>query len=137
MRFTELTPILLGTCLLLFLTGCGGSANGVRIIQGDTPVGKASAKVASPKSVATIVHVDMFERITTIRRGNDLPSGFLIATSRGGVQTAVLKARPSRPEGLRTADILEGEPKINNLVIAASAEDTTRIAKIYRDAETE
>jgi len=137
MRFTELTPLLLGTCLLLFLTGCGGSANGVRIIKGDTQIGKASAKVASSRSDSTIVHVDIFERITTIRRGNDLPSGFLIATSRVGVQTAILKARPSRPEGLRTADILEGEPEINNLVTAASAEDTTRLTRIYRDAETE
>ena len=79
----------------------------------------------------------MFERIATIRNGNGLPSGFLVAKNRKGEQTAALKARPARAEGLRTADILEGEPRINNIISAASASESARLAKIYRDADTD
>jgi hypothetical protein len=79
----------------------------------------------------------MFERVATIRNGSKLPAGFLIAKTRSGEQTAVLKARPSRPVGLRTADILEGEPTINNVITAASSSESARLAKIYRDADAE
>ena len=140
MRFTKKTPSLIGTCCLaLILTGCGGGggANGVRITKGDTQIGAGTPTVASIQNDSTVVHVDMFARIATIRRGNDLPAGFLIAKSRSGEQTATLKARPSRPTGLRTADILEGTPHINNIITAASSAESARLAKIYRDAEAE
>ncbi len=79
----------------------------------------------------------MFERITTIRNGRQLPEGFLIATNTNGEQTAILKAREKRPIGLRTADILEGEPAINDTVAPASSSESQRLAKIYRDPESD
>lgn len=136
MRLTKYSSLLLGTCLLVLLSGCGGPT-GVRVTQGDTQIGAARPAKETTANTSTIVHVDLFERVATIRNGNILAAGFLIAENRSGEQTAILKARPSRPEGLRTADILEGEPAINNIITAASSSESARLAKIYRDAEAE
>lgn len=85
---------------------------------------------------ATIVHVDLGGRVATIRRGNGFDAGeFLIVKDSEGKQTGVLKALPKRITGLRTADVLEGEPDINNIVTSASASESARLEKIYRDPE--
>lgn len=71
-----------------------------------------------------------------MRKGHKFnDNAFLITMNRQGKETGVLKARASRPIGLRTADVLEGQPEINNTVIRASASEAARLAKIYRDAE--
>ena len=52
------------------------------------------------------MHIDLFERIATIRNGMALGDQFLIATNFAGVETAVLKAHPLRIDNpLLTADI--------------------------------
>ncbi|MEN8661240.1 MAG: hypothetical protein ABF330_01955 [Lentimonas sp.] len=130
------TPTLsLGTFLILMLSAC--SSSGVRVTQGDTQIGATRPGSIASSSTSSVVHVDIFERIATIRNGNSLPAGFLIATNRNGEQTAALKARPARAEGLRTADVLEGEPNINNIITAASSSESVRLGKIYRDADTD
>jgi hypothetical protein len=137
MRSTRITPLCIGICLALILTGCGGGPSGVRVTQGDTQIGRAQPGTIVASNTSTIVHVDMFERIATIRNGRDLPIAFLVATNTDGTQTAILKAREKRATGLRTADILEGEPRINNTITPASAAESERLAKIYRDAEAD
>jgi hypothetical protein len=85
-----------------------------------------------------IVHIDLFERIATIRNGMALGDEFLITSNHAGVETAVLKARPSSlSETLLTADILEGDPKINNTVKTADSARTLELAKIYRNLDQE
>ncbi len=139
MRLNKLLPIFLGTAFAVFLSACGGvGGSGVRITEGNKQIGTAPTGTIVAEDAATLVHVDMFERIVTIRKGRKLPNGFLISTdSNSGTQTAVLKAQPKRPIGLRTADILEGEPAINDIVTAASPEESARLAKIYHDAESD
>lgn len=137
MRLISTASLFLGTCLLLLLSGCGGGPKGVTITEGDTQIGAARPGTIVRSTRSTVVHVDMFERLATIRNGRKLPVGFLVATDRSGKQTAALKAHTPRPEGLRTADILEGEPGINDTIAPASASETSRLAKIYRDAESE
>ncbi|MGC6424197.1 MAG: hypothetical protein ACON4O_04340 [Lentimonas sp.] len=137
MRLKRLAPLFLSTLSLLILAGCGGGSSGVRVTQGDTQVAAARPSTVVASTTSNVVHVNMFDRIATIRNGNSLSMGFLIATNRLGEQTAALKAHEVRAEGLRTADILEGEPGINDVISAASASETSRLSKIYRDAVSE
>lgn len=118
------------------LTACGGTGN-TRENEGANPTGTVRPGTVYSTSDAIIVHVNVNGRIATIRNGNNFEEGaFLIAKDRSGEQTGVLKALPLRP-GLRTADILEGEPMINDVVSPAGTSESERLAKIYRDPEQE
>jgi hypothetical protein len=82
----------------------------------------------------TIVHVDEFERLATLRNAKSFPAGtFLSTQDNQGNKTAILKARANRAVGLRTADILEGQPHINDIARPVSASESMRLGKIYRD----
>ena len=119
--------------LALILAGCGGP-NGVRITEGQR---RETAPMITDKE-PMIVHIDLFERIATIRNGMALGDEFLITSNYAGVETAVLKARPSSlSETLLTADILEGDPKINNTVKTADSARDIELAKIYRNLDQE
>lgn len=121
----------LAALLALYAVGCGTS--GVSIREGKQNPTVDVAKVV-PSYAAVIVHVDGIERIVTIRKGEALNRDFLIALTPSGEETAVLKLR-KRIGGLKTADILEGAPQINNVVTTASEERSKKLAKIYRDPE--
>lgn len=119
------------SCVLgAILTGCG-SVNGVRITEGKQEA--ATETIAIAKDAAIIVHIDLFERIATIRNGAKLNADFLIATNYAGLETGVLKVRKGSSQSLRAVDILEGSPKINNLVRPASSDRSETLAKMYRD----
>jgi hypothetical protein len=128
-RFTPFT--LIGLCLLL-LTACNPYS---KIPEG------AEVQLATPAGPEykgpTIVHTDVIERIATIRYGHELGEGFLIVSNIDGTQTALLKSLPLRPGSLRTADILEGTPQINQRVEPASDEQNEAYKKIYPDAQEE
>ena len=132
----RLHSLLLATficALALIFIGCGAS-NGVRITEGQR---RETAPMITDKE-PMIVHIDLFERIATIRNGMALGDEFLITSNHAGVETAVLKARPSSlSETLLTADILEGDPKINNTVKTADSARTLELAKIYRNLDQE
>ncbi|MGJ8653526.1 MAG: hypothetical protein ACSHX8_09660 [Opitutaceae bacterium] len=137
MRIIHTTSLLLISGMALLLTSCS-SNSGVRVTQGSEQISAPTPGTIVASSSSTVVHVDLFERVATIRNGHGLPDDFLIAKNRRGKQTGILKARPSRAEGgLRTADILEGEPGINNIITPASASESARLSKIYRDADSE
>ena len=95
------------------------------------------AEISAPRSAAQIVHADYNERIATIRFGEDLGDSFLISKNTLGEQTAILKGIPSTSGSLKTADMLDGSPQINDSVERASPEKSDELAKIYRDAATE
>ena len=133
MRLHSLLFAAFSCALALILAGCGGS-NGVRITEGQR---RETAPIITGKE-PIIVHIDLFERIATIRNGMAPGDEFLIASNYAGVETAVLKARPSSlSETLLTADILEGEPKINNTVKTADSARDIELAKIYRNLDQE
>ncbi len=110
------------------LTGCGGP-NGVRITEGSQERTVTAPLIA--RNTPIIVHIDLFERIATIRHGVALGGDFLITSDYAGVETAVLKARPNKNLTLLTADILEGAPKINNTVKVADPARSMELAKLY------
>lgn len=130
-----LTHILLALATALLITACGGRKE-VRITEGTETIGALPRGTLFATNDASIVHVNLSGRMATIRNGKRFTGGaFLIVKDAEGNQTGVLKALPKRESGLRIADVLEGEPKINNIVTPASPSEATQLAKIYRDPE--
>lgn len=109
----------------------------MRITEGTETIGSAPAGTLFATQQASIVHVDLSGRVVTMRNGNKFEAGafLIVKDDEDGKQTGVLKALPKRPTGLRTADVLEGEPKINDLVSKAGAAESERLSKIYREPE--
>ena len=129
--YQKLNIFICGLCVLA-LSACS---------QYDTIPEGAEVELAKPTGPVykgpNIVHADMNERIATIRYGHELGDGFLIVTDFDGVQTALLNSPPLRPGSLRTADILEGTPKINQRVEPANAEQNEAYQKTYPEAPKE
>jgi hypothetical protein len=129
----SLTSIALSTLLLWLLSGCAGSGN-VRVTEGSEQIGRAPTGSVYITNEAIIVHVDEIERLATLRNARNFEAGvFLQTTDREGNKNAILKTRENREVGLRTADILEGEPKINDHATPVTAAEATRLQKIYRE----
>lgn len=119
--------------LLALLSGCGGPS-GVRVTEGDQQIGAAPKGSVFLTSDATIVHVDEIERLTTLRNARSYPAGtFLETRNEAGEKSATIKTRSNRITGLRTADILEGLPRINDRATQVSPAESERLGKIYRD----
>lgn len=137
MRKNNLLLLLAASALLFshlsLLSGCGGPS-GVRVTEGDQQIGAAPRGSIFLTNEASIVHVNEFERLATLRNARDFPADtFLIARDREGNESATLKTRTTRPMGLRTADILEGMPEINDRATPVSPAESERLSKIYRE----
>ena len=121
----------------IFLSACSGSRE-TRVTQGSEQIGDAPTGSLYATSSASIVHVDLSERIATIRRGRTIPEGtFLKALDRAGAQTGLLKVQPLQPTGLRTAYILEGEPAISDVVSEVSAAESRRLEQRYPEGDSD
>ena len=118
--------------LLSMLPSCQNT--NVRVTKGDKQVGAAPRGTLYTTSAVTIVHVDKFERIVTLRNAQKLDEfTFLEAQDSGRNKTAILKTRANRTNGLRTADILEGAPRINDQATVLEAETSAKLRETYRD----
>ena len=129
-------------CVLLavsfsLLSGCGGSRS-VRVTEGDQQIRSALTGSLYATDQATIVHVNKFDRLATLRNARSFPkSTFLETRDSEGNKSAILKTRENRPAGLGTADIVEGLPKINDRASPVNATESVRLGKIYRDLDEE
>ncbi len=133
MRHKALPLLAVSALLLSLLSGCGGPS-GVRVTEGDQQIGSAPTGSVFLTDQATIVHVDDFERLATLRNARSYAGGtFLVCKDSDGQKSATLKTRENRESGLRTADIIEGMPKINDRATPVSASESARLGKIYRD----
>jgi len=122
---------------LSLLSGCGGSRS-VRVIEGDQQIRSALTGSLYATDQATIVHVNKFDRLATLRNARSFPqSTFLETRDSEGNKSAILKTRGNRPTGLGTADIVEGLPKINDRASPVNATESVRLEKIYRDLDEE
>ncbi len=122
---------------LSLLSGCGGSRS-VRVIEGDQQIRSALTGSIYASDQATIVHVNKFDRLATLRNARSFPkSTFLETRDSEGNKSAILKTRGNRPAGLGTADIVEGLPKINDRASPVNATESVRLGKIYRDLNEE
>ena len=122
---------------LSLLSGCGGSRS-VRVIEGDQQIRSALTGSTYATDQATIVHVNEFDRLATLRNARSFPkSTFLETRDSEGNKSAILKTRGNRPAGLGTADVVEGLPKINDRASPVNATESVRLGKIYRDLNEE
>jgi len=137
MHHKALLLLALGAVTLSLLSGCGGP-RGVRVTEGDQQIGSAPTGSLFVTDQATIVHVDEFERLATLRNARKFTAGtFLETRDSEGNKSATLKTRENRNIGLGTADIVEGLPKINDRATPVSASESARLEKIYRDPAAE
>ena len=133
---TLLFCVLLAVSLSL-LSGCGGSRS-VRVTEGDQQIRSALTGSLYATDQATIVHINKFDRLATLRNARNFPkSTFLETRDSEGNKSAILKTRGNRPAGLGTADIVEGLPKINDRASPVNATESVRLGKIYRDLDEE
>ncbi|MEM1222545.1 MAG: hypothetical protein AAGH40_07250 [Verrucomicrobiota bacterium] len=126
---------LLSTLALTLLLAACSSSNEVRITEG---IQEKEPSSLNPVTAGTpiIVHTDTSARLVTIRYGSSLPEGFLVCINRMGRESALLKALPLKgATSLRTAEILEGKPSVNDSVVQASPERSLELGKIYRDPD--
>jgi len=125
------------TVSLSLLSGCGGSRS-VRVVEGDQQIRSALTGSTYATDQATIVHVNEFDRLATLRNARSFPkSTFLETRDSEGNKSAILKTRGNRPAGLGTADVVEGLPKINDRASPVNATESVRLGKIYRDLNEE
>jgi hypothetical protein len=137
MHHKTLILLALSAFSLSLLSGCGGP-RGVRVTEGDQPIGSAPTGSLFATNQSTIVHVNEFDRLATIRNARQFTAGtFLETRDRQGNKSATLKTRENRATGLGTADIVEGLPQINDRATAVSAAESARLEKIYPDTEAE
>lgn len=86
-------------------------------------------------SGANIVHVDMLQRITTIRSTEALSEGYYLSHDRSNAEeSAVIKLSNSSQGPVYIADILEGSPKINHGLVKVSPERDLELDKRYTEA---
>ncbi len=129
----HIIPLTAITLSLLFV-GCGSSE--VVFEKGEPGQTTTTGSAVVSPDTPILVHVDMVERVATLRNGNDFGSGYLIAMNAEGNKTAILKTLPLRSSNaLRTADVLEGRPQINNTVRSATDAEASELSKVYRDAQ--
>ena len=88
------------------------------------------------ESTSRIVHIDLKERLATIRFGNELSNEFLVSRDANGQQTGVLKGIIKLNDSLKTAYIIDGNPQINDEIFKASKQQNDSLRKIFRDANT-
>ena len=137
MPYKTLPSFALFAVSLSLLSGCGGSRS-VRVIEGDQQIRSALTGSIYATDQATIVHVNKFDRLATLRNARGFPkSTFLETRDSEGIKSAILKTRGNRPAGLGTADIVEGLPKINDRASPVNATESVRLGKIYRDLNEE
>ena len=92
--------------------------------------------VQNYEKISRIVHIDLEERVATIRFGNELSNEFLVSRDVNGEQTGVLKGILKVNSNLKTAYILDGAPQINDGIFKASKQQSDSLSKIFRDANT-
>jgi len=132
MNLKSISLFALTTSLVIGLSGCATGSNSVRITDSKNTKTTSSTDEASESvNHGILVHINEVDRLVTIRNGRDLPTGFLITKNSDGKQTAIIKSRPPRKYGLRTADILEGQPAINNIISPVDAAESARLEQKY------
>ena len=92
--------------------------------------------VQNYEKISRIVHIDLEERVATIRFGSELSNEFLVSRDDNGEQTGVLKGILKVNGSLKTAYILDGTPQINDGIFKASKQQSDSLSKIFRDANT-
>ncbi|MDC3132565.1 hypothetical protein OA542_02380 [Opitutae bacterium] len=85
---------------------------------------------------ASIVHIDLTERIVTIRSKKVLNKGYYITISQlDDEESSVIKLYDASYETLFIADILEGSPKISDSLAYATKKRSEILDQNYTEAD--
>ena len=129
MRTTTCSSILAIICFTA--NGCSNVSKNISSTS-DTDV----SLIQSYEKISRIVHIDLEDRVATIRFGDDLTNKFLFSRDTNGEQTGILKGIPRDNGSLKTAYIIDGNPQINDEIFKASKQQNDSLRKIFRDANT-
>lgn len=86
---------------------------------------------------ASILHVDLKERVVTIKSIQPITTDFYFTADNQCQTTSALKIHNSRQTSLYIADILEGSPRISDTLIQASEDQKKELSVRFTDAEVD
>ena len=125
------------TCYSLLSIVCF-IANGCTSVSKNIPSTPDSdvSLIKNYEKTSRIVHIDLEDRVATIRFGGDLTNKFLFSRDTNGEQTGILKGIPRDNGCLKTAYFIDCYPQINDEIFNASIQQNDSLRKIFRDANT-
>jgi hypothetical protein len=122
-------------CFALLIS-CGSNV-GYRLKSTSNNVATTSPLTELAVINASILHVDLKERIVTIKSIQPITTDFYLTADNQGQTTSALKIQNSRQTSLYIADILEGSPGISDTLIKASEDQKEELSVRYTDAEVD
>lgn len=127
--------VTLAVSVLLSLSFAACSSGRIHIREGSRQIGTPPPGTLFATDQATIVHVNEISRLATFRNANSLKGGlFFESKDAEGNKTGIFKVYEDRKEfGIKIAEILEGDPQINDAVDVVNFSELERLQEIYGD----
>ena len=122
-------------CFALLIS-CGSNV-GYKLKSTSNNVASTSQLTELAVINASILHVDLKERVVTIKGIQPITTDFYLTADNQGQTTSALKIQNSRQTSLYIADILEGSPKISDILMKASEDQKIELSVRYTDAEVD
>ena len=122
---------------VFLLTSCS-SSNSIRLKDSANSKKDDFSNIEVAKEIegASIVHIDLTERIVTIRSKKVLNKGYYITISQlDDEESSVIKLYDASYETLFIADILEGSPKISDSLAYATKKRSEILDQNYTEAD--
>ena len=118
----------------LILVSCYSSKS----VDNDIPLEQSNnPELQNTQISASIMHVDLVERIVTLKSNIALEPGFYVLSNKNGDFSSAIKLSQNSYSSLYEADILEGRPRINDIVRLASTEEVKSLSKKYSDPKVD
>ncbi len=118
----------------LILVSCYSSKS----VDNDIPIEQSNnSELLNTQISASIMHVDLVERIVTLKSNTALEPGFYVLSNKNGNVSSAIKLSQNSYSSLYEADILEGRPRINDIVSLANNEEVKLFSKKYSDPKVD
>ena len=118
----------------LILVSCYSSKS----VDNDIPLEQSNnSELLNTQISASIMHVDLVERIVTLKSNTALEPGFYVLSNKNGDVSSAIKLSQNSYSSLYEADILEGRPRINDIVSLASIEEVKSLSEKYSDPKVD
>ncbi|MFL2842792.1 MAG: hypothetical protein ACJ0BQ_00385 [Coraliomargaritaceae bacterium] len=118
----------------LILVSCYSSKS----VDNDIPLEQTiNSELLNTQISASIMHVDLVERIVTLKSNTALEPGFYVLSNKNGDVSSAIKLSQNSYSSIYEADILEGRPRINDIVSLASTEEVKSLSKKYSDPKVD
>ena len=124
--------------LILVLTiGLSACYNSKSLDPSTEPLTTDSIQKPEDALRISIMHVDMLERIVTLKSYSPLEPGFYFSIDKNGHTSSAFKLNSGATGSLHEADILEGRPRISDTVDRASSEESDTLSLKYNDPKVD